>query len=135
MSNPLAVRGLHHVARLTKRLDESRAFYREVLGFVEIPRPGFNFEGAWLLLHGLQLHLIVDRSIPDGEGAIQTRDNHLAFEVDDIEAAERRLQDLKLSYKLNAQANTGVKQIFFRDPDGHHVEIASYGPTKMVGHW
>lgn len=32
-SAPLPLVGLHHVARVTSRLEESIAFYRDVLGF------------------------------------------------------------------------------------------------------
>ena len=39
----LPIRSLNHVGRLTKHLDESRAFYRDVLGFREIVRPNFDF--------------------------------------------------------------------------------------------
>lgn len=127
----LPIRFLHHVARVTRRLEESRAFYRDVLGFREMPRPELKFPGAWLFNYGLQIHLIVN----DGEGlpvagsptaAIETRDNHLAFLVDDIEAAEARLQSHGVAYRVNLQAATGLKQIFFRDPDGYHVEVAMY---------
>lgn len=127
----LPIKHLHHVARVTRRLEESRAFYRDVLGFREIPRPQLKFPGAWLFNYGLQIHLIVN----DGEGlpaagspigSIETRDNHLAFLVDDIEAAEARLKSHGVAYRVNQQAATGLTQIFFRDPDGYHVEVAMY---------
>ena len=130
MSASFALHGLHHVARVTKHLEASRAFYREVLGFAEIPRPAFSFGGAWLYNYGLQIHLIVDAAAADSTGPIQTRDNHLAFETGDIEAFERGLKARGIVYRVNFQAGTGVKQLFFRDPDGHHVEIGHYGPTR-----
>ncbi len=135
MNASLALRGLHHVARVTKRLEASRAFYCDVLGFAEIPRPAFSFAGAWLYNYGLQIHLIVDNAAAEAAGPIQTRDNHLAFETSDIEAFERTLQDRGIEYRVNFQAGTGVKQLFFRDPDGHHVEVGHYGPTRTEGAW
>lgn len=126
---PLPIRSLHHVARVTRHLDESRAFYRDVLGFEEIARPQLGFPGAWLFNYGLQIHLIVNQ--PSGEGhvaapTIETRDNHLAFLVEDVELVETRLKSHGVAYRVNHQSTTGLKQIFFHDPDGHHVEVACY---------
>lgn len=126
---PLELKGLHHIAVLTRRLDESRAFYRDLLGFREIPRPPFNFAGAWLWNYGLQIHLIVDERLPDAEGPINSRAHHLAFATPDVEAVERALGERSVPVRVNIQAGTGLKQLFFRDPDGHHIEVASYGPT------
>jgi glyoxylase I family protein len=129
-ASPLGLRGLHHVSLVVKRLEPSRAFYCDVLGFREIPRPAFSFGGAWLYNFGLQVHLIVDEQRAEPEGGIQTRDDHLAFETLDLEAAERHLQGHNIVYRVNFQAGTNVKQLFFRDPDGHHIEVAHYGPTQ-----
>jgi catechol 2,3-dioxygenase-like lactoylglutathione lyase family enzyme len=127
MISPLPLRALHHVARLTKRLDASRAFYRDVLGFREIPRPSLRFPGAWLAGYGLQIHLIVDESIEEPAGPIDTRANHLAFHTDDNGAIESLLAEHGVPYRVNVQSDTGLKQLFFRDPDGHHLEVATYG--------
>ncbi|HVC99041.1 MAG TPA: VOC family protein [Pirellulales bacterium] len=126
MTSPLPIKSLHHVARLTNQLEASRAFYRDVLGFREIPRPSLLFPGAWLHAYGLQIHLIVDKSIGGPEGPIDTRANHLAFYTDDVGAIEALLDAHGVAYRVNTQAETGLKQIFFRDPDGHHVEVATY---------
>jgi len=131
MATPLTIRGLHHVGRLTNHLEESRAFYRDVLGFREIPRPNFNFPGAWLFNYGLQIHLIVNKEIPPAEagGPIQTRHDHLAFMVEDLDAILVALKERKIPYRENFVADTNVKQIFFQDPDGHHIEVGIYPPT------
>lgn len=128
----LPIRSLNHVGRLTKHLDESIAFYRDVLGFQQIVRPNFDFPGAWLFNYGLQIHLIVNESIPDPEGPIQTRDGHLAFEVDDLATVERRLEELGIPFRKNTVAQTGRMQIFFRDPDGHHIEVGQYAPSQLI---
>jgi len=129
MSAPLPIRGLNHAGRLTKHLDASRAFYRDVLGFREIARPNFSFRGAWLFNYGMQIHLIEDESIPDAQGPIQTRESHLAFEVDDLATVERQLAAHAIEYRKNVVPERGTAQIFCRDPDGHHVEFGVYGPT------
>jgi catechol 2,3-dioxygenase-like lactoylglutathione lyase family enzyme len=51
---------LHHVALTTSDLERSRAFYRDILGLVEIERPPFSFPGAWFQVgDSWQLRLIV----------------------------------------------------------------------------
>jgi len=132
MSTALPIRSLNHVGRLTKHLEESKAFYRDVLGFQEIRRPNFDFPGAWLFNYGLQIHLIVNESIPDASGPIQTRDGHLAFEVDDLAEVKRRLEGLGIPFRENTVAQTGRMQIFFRDPDGHHIEVGQYAPSQPL---
>ncbi len=126
MPEPLPIRSLHHVARVTRHLDESRAFYRDVLGFREIPRPQLGFPGAWLFNYGLQIHLLVNDAPQGPRELIETRDNHLAFYVEDIDAVERLLDEHAVTVRVNIQRDTNLKQIFFHDPDGHHIEVASY---------
>ena len=131
MPDPLCIRGLHHIGRNTRRLEESRAFYRDLLGFREIERPNFDFAGAWLYNYGLQIHLIAKEEPASGvpEGEIQTRSEHLAWFVEDLDSVERLLTAHKVPYRTNQIADTGVKQLFFRDPDGYHIEVGSYPPT------
>lgn len=125
MATPLPIKSVNHLARTTRRLDESRSFYRDVLGFRELRRPNFSFPGAWLYNYGLQIHLIVDDQAPDPNGEISTTADHLALHVDNVDEAKRLLEEHRVSYRENVSA-AGIKQLFFRDPDGHHVEIATY---------
>ncbi len=75
------------------------------------------------------IHLIHNEAAPDPDGEIQTRGDHLALHTDDLAAAERLLQEHGIEYRKNTVADTGLVQLFCRDPDGHHVEIGSYPPT------
>ncbi|MGE0610152.1 MAG: VOC family protein, partial [Pirellulales bacterium] len=42
MPGTLPIQTINHLGRLTKRLQESRRFYCDVLGFREIRRPNFD---------------------------------------------------------------------------------------------
>ncbi len=120
------IQSLHHIARVTKDPEASAQFYIEVLGFRPIERPNFDFRGAWLLGYGLQIHIIESGTHDGGRNEnIDSRSNHLAFAVDDHEPVRQRLNELGINYieKVNAG---GIPQIFFQDPDGHHVEIGIY---------
>src|SRR6185503_3519354 len=106
MTGLLPITSLHHIARVTRRPSESIAFYRDVLGFQEIQRPGFNFRGAWLFNYGVQIHIIENASsAPDPERAIDSRGDHLAFHVTDIATAKEKLQ--LASIEFIEQVNAG----------------------------
>ena len=118
---------LNHVARTTKDLAASKRFYMEVLGCKEISRPNFSFRGAWLYVGGMQFHLIEDLEKADGTPAINTRDSHVAFSVEDVDAAEAHLKALGIVYKRQVIPGRGIHQIFFQDPDGWLIEFGKYG--------
>lgn len=120
--------GLHHVARVTDKPEESAKFYIDVLGFRPIQRPTFDFRGAWLLGYGVQIHIIENPPRAGGRNDdIDTRANHLAFAVEDHEPVRRRLAELGIPFVEKVNAG-GIPQIFFQDPDGHHIEIGIYPP-------
>lgn len=126
MPEPLPIRAINHLARTTRHLEESRKFYRDLLGFRELERPGFSFPGAWLYRHGLQIHLIVDETAPREKAPLSTRTDHLALHVDDTDEIERLLKAHGVEYRRNYVPQRDMTQLFFQDPDGHHIEIGHY---------
>jgi catechol 2,3-dioxygenase-like lactoylglutathione lyase family enzyme len=129
VTQPIPIKSINHLGRMTKRLEPSRKFYRDVLGFREVARPNFDFPGAWLFNYGMMIHLIYNEHAPDPDGEIQTRGDHLALHVDDVAAAEQLLKEHGVEYRKNVLADRGLIQIFCRDPDGHHVELSTYPAT------
>lgn len=126
---PLPITALHHISLVTRSAPASIAFYRDVLGFREVKRPNFDFPGAWLYNYGVQVHIIENPSqAPAAGGQIDSRANHHAFAVADVEPVKRQLAEWKIEFREQVNAG-GIRQIFFHDPDGHHIEIAVYGPT------
>ncbi len=119
---------LHHVSRQTQKLEETRRFYVEVLGFRELSRPGFNFAGAWLYGSGIQIHLIDEPFAAPG-GDANPRENHIAFQIADPDAAEAVLKERGIAYRRQ-KSLTGNEQIFFRDPEGWMIELGNY-PAEM----
>ena len=124
----LPIQHLHHIAVVTDDPEKSERFYVDVLGFRPIKRPNFNFRGAWLLGYGVQIHIIENSATPrERSEQIDTRANHLAFAVEDHEPVRERLNELGVTYHEQVNAG-GIPQIFFQDPDGHHIEIGIYPP-------
>jgi catechol 2,3-dioxygenase-like lactoylglutathione lyase family enzyme len=126
---PLPIVAVNHVGLMTRRLAESRAFYRDVLGFREVSRPNFNFAGSWLYNYGIMIHLIEHANAGEADGPIDTRANHLALHSDHLDQVERLLAERGIAYRKNMIVDRGIPQIFFRDPDGHHIEVGTYPPT------
>jgi catechol 2,3-dioxygenase-like lactoylglutathione lyase family enzyme len=120
---------LHHVSRQTLKLEETRKFYVDVLGFREISRPPFNFGGAWLYGAGIQIHLIEEPFTPQSMN-LNTRENHIAFAVADMEASEAALKAHGVEYRHNVVPERGTNQLFFKDPDGWMIELGPF-PKAM----
>lgn len=120
---------LHHVSRQTQCLDKTLKFYVHVLGFREISRPPFNFGGAWLYGAGIQIHLIEEPFAPQTMD-LNTRENHIAFQVEDMAASEEVLKAHGVEYRHNVVPERNVNQLFFKDPDGWMIELGPF-PNVM----
>ena len=72
------------------------------------------------------LHLIYDdqHTVPTGE--INTRGNHFAMQCEDIELAIRQLKEHKIEFVERVLPDHGYRQLFFRDADGHVVELGEW---------
>ena len=71
--------GVHHVAICVADAQKGLAFYRDVLGMTQLPRPDLG-PGYWLDAGGQQVHLMESDAQPPGA-------NHFAIRVDDIDVA------------------------------------------------
>lgn len=130
----MEIRKLDHAAMLVKDVERSSRFYGQVLGMEQIPRPStFNFPGAWLSKGSFQIHLIGEAEsgraaqvnpgyrrdeMARGYGA------HVAFEVDDLEAAMHHLRahDVEIVGGPRPRGD-GVQQLYICDPDGYIIEL------------
>jgi catechol 2,3-dioxygenase-like lactoylglutathione lyase family enzyme len=120
------ITSLNHVAVCVTDIARSKRFYSEVLGLKEVARPSFPFDGAWYeLADGRQFHLIVhDRPLTlRGTTEIDLRDGHLAFGVEDFDAAVAHLRTAAVECVVRPENVTPWKQIYFTDPDGNVIEL------------
>jgi len=114
---------LNHVAVHVAEVEKSCEFYQRVLQLEPIPRPAFNFPGAWFRLGQTQeLHLIGDRSKPVHS---HNRGTHFALLVDDIDAWEEHLKTTGYTFYPRKKRPDGAWQIFLIDPDGHYIELCT----------
>lgn len=125
---------LHHVSLITANLPEAVAFYVEVLGFSQIPRPSFPRAGAWLNAGGVELHLT---DFPQGSfrtsKTVGTDDVHFAMRVRDFGVLIDKLN--RHGYRddldepdakrliIKRQSLAGYSQLYLMDPDSHLIEL------------
>ncbi|WP_153556334.1 VOC family protein [Roseimaritima sediminicola] len=119
---------LNHVALHVADVPRSEAFYRDVLQLTAMPRPDFDFPGAWFRLGvDQELHLIGDRT---AETQSHPRGTHFALCVDDMDAWEEHLAKLEVERMPRKRRPDGAEQIFVVDPDGHWVELCCLPVTQ-----
>ncbi|MEZ4902730.1 MAG: VOC family protein [Spirosomataceae bacterium] len=120
----LTIKALNHVAIYVENVEKSTQFYQKILKLTPLPRPNFDFPGAWFQLGSAQeLHIIGIRTEPVISGS---RSNHFALEVADIQAWEQHLIAQKTTFRPPKARPDGVIQIFLQDPDGYWVELFAY---------
>jgi len=120
--NALTVIELNHIALYVRDLGVLTTFYSEVLGFPSLPRPAFDFAGAWFALGSQQLHLIEDTQNQDNE----RHSLHIAFLVQDAAAAAQTLKQRGVTLQRGPILRPdGAAQVFFHDPDGYLLEFTS----------
>ncbi len=114
---------LNHVALTVEDVDRSVDFYSRVMKLDSLPRPAFDFPGAWFRLGETQeLHLIGPRA---EKAFIGSRGNHFALLVDDIDAWDAQLTREGAQFVPKKPRPDGAFQIFVQDPDGHFIELCT----------
>ena len=117
----MQVTQLNHIALHVADVDRSVAFYAEVMQLPPLPRPAFDFPGAWFRLGTDQeLHLIGGRHEPTHG---HNRGNHVALAVDDLDQWENQLDAHGADRLPRRTRPDGAEQTFVRDPDGHVIEL------------
>lgn len=126
-NNPAPKATLNHIALYVMDLKVSTSFYRDIIGLDTIPEPFHDGKHTWFSI-GVKshLHLIQGAATP----LSHPKNTHLCFSVASVDAFTAVLQKNKISYENWAgEASTvtkrvdGVKQIYFKDPDGYWIEI------------
>jgi catechol 2,3-dioxygenase-like lactoylglutathione lyase family enzyme len=143
-------------------LDRSVAFYTEVLTFQKVSEREVtgdayeHLEGIFgLRMKTAQLRLgdefieLTEFLAPRGRPApVASRSNdlwfqHVAIIVSDMDRAYARLRERKVEHAStgpqrlpdsNPKAG-GIRAFYFRDPDGHPLEILSFPPDKGAAKW
>jgi catechol 2,3-dioxygenase-like lactoylglutathione lyase family enzyme len=133
--------GLAHVAIKAADLPATIAFYRQVLGLVELPRPPFGFPGAWLGTPDGEalVHLYAGERARNADGSVAVGSaavDHVSLWARGYEAQRRRFESLGLPYRSQPVPASDLVQLFVYDPNGVMLELTyrrSEEPGAVVG--
>ena len=123
------LKGFHHVAVICSDYQRAKAFYTEVLGFSVIDE---NYRAArdsykcdLVLPDGSQLELFSFADAPPRLSRPEAQGlRHLAFKVDDLDAAINQLSNKNVECEpIRVDEYTGKRFTFFQDPDGLPLEL------------
>jgi catechol 2,3-dioxygenase-like lactoylglutathione lyase family enzyme len=156
------VQAVESVAVTVSDMDRSLAFYEEVLGFVpesDVEVAGEAYEHLYgvfgLRLRTVRLRLgeehleLMQFLAPGGRPMpVDSRGNdgwfqHVALIVSDIDRAYARLRQFKVPQASSGPQRlpdwnpdaAGISAYYFRDPDGHFLEILQFPPGKGAAKW
>ena len=116
----MTVMALHHVqlAMPHGREDDARAFYVNVLGLVERPKPPSLAArgGAWFSSGSAELHLGVDKEF------IPAKKAHPALLVRDLRALAARCAAAGFAV-VSDEPLPGYDRVYVADPFGNRIEL------------
>jgi catechol 2,3-dioxygenase-like lactoylglutathione lyase family enzyme len=129
--------GLFHLAIKTADLSATRAFWIDVIGLLEAPRPDFGYPGAWLACPqpGGQaiIHVYAggpalgaDGKAPFGTSAI----DHVSLACVGFHAYRARFQKAGLDWREFPVPGTRLWQLFVYDPSGVQLELTFEGSAE-----
>ncbi|HBK05368.1 MAG TPA: glyoxalase [Acetobacteraceae bacterium] len=129
---------ISHILETSLYVDDlarSRDFYARVFGFVAVFRDdrmcAMEVPGEQVLL--LFQHGMTDRPSPTPGGVIPPHHGrgelHLAFAIPfgELAAWEAHLGSLEVPVESRVRWPRGGTSLYFRDPDGHSLEVATPG--------
>jgi catechol 2,3-dioxygenase-like lactoylglutathione lyase family enzyme len=111
--------GIHHVQICIAPGGEAaaRAFYCELLGLVEVPKPPVLAArgGFWLAAGDRQIHV-------NSEEGPRSKRAHVAYQVTGLDDWRRKLEAAGVTVK-DGEGLPGYRRFEFRDPFGNRVEF------------
>ncbi|CAM8924392.1 unnamed protein product [Rhodiola kirilowii] len=130
---------LNHISRASSDINRLAKFYQEILGFERIESPKLDFNIIWLSLppdHAVQIHIIErnpEVNLPEGashsaldhDPNFLRRGHHVCFSVSNFHSFLQTLMEKGIKTHESSQPGSKVKQVFFFDPDGNGLEVAS----------
>lgn len=140
-AQPLALRGIHHITLIATDLARTVSFYRDLLGMTLLKQtvndddPGAKhfFFGDPDATPGTMVTFLEYAGMDPGEIGAGTT-HHFALRAGTLEELEAWRAHLTAHGVQCTEVldRTYFSSIYFRDPDGHIVEIATDGPGLVI---
>jgi len=118
-------KSLHHVSLTVTSLEKAKYFYEKILCLKELPRPDFDFPGAWYQIENQQLHLIVypESQTIRKDKSLNSKEGHFALRVENYYDTLNWLKQNNVEIIEKPYGISGFAQIFCADPDGNLIEL------------
>jgi catechol 2,3-dioxygenase len=125
-----------HVVIKVRDVERSKQFFTDVMGLklmMELPK----LKMAFFASNGRDHHEIACIQVgadADRQHAKQIGLLHIAFRLDDEEHLKRAYKELKeKDVPIDFTVDHGItKSIYFRDPDGHQLEVYCDNPPEYI---
>ena len=122
----MELKGIDHVAVGVRDVKRSAKWYIEVLGFERLYDGAWNGVPTFVGKGNTGLALFPANQEPKTSAHREVRMLHLAFRASrkNFLAAQRELEERGIKFEF--QDHEISHSIYFRDPDGHALEITTY---------
>jgi len=139
----MKVTNLDHWSISTSRLEETRAFFVDILGLEVGARPKLKTNGYWLYSGGLSFVHLIEKGSGDPETAVEDvaedggssrsvvesgLDDHIAFNVSDSYTVVDYMKEKGIDYWDRLLPDRPLYQVFVKDPNGLIIELNDYAP-------
>ena len=122
----MQLEGIDHLAMGVRNIEQSAQWYIDVLGFERLHDGMWNGVPIFIGLGTTAIALFPANQEPKTSPHREIRMLHLAFRAnrENFLGAQRELE--KRGIKFEFQDHEIAQSIYFRDPDGHQLEITTY---------
>jgi lactoylglutathione lyase len=118
---------LNHIAVYVADLKIATDFYKNVFDLEIIPEPFHDGRHTWFSIGPAgHLHIISGAKV----NLPHDKNEHLCFSVASVDEFVKKLKAMKIDFESWAGEKQGitnrvdgVKQVYFKDPDGHWLEV------------
>jgi catechol 2,3-dioxygenase-like lactoylglutathione lyase family enzyme len=105
-------------------IDRLRAFYRDILGMHDGPRPAFSFPGYWMYAAGRPVVHIVGHADKAAVPVAPTAAfGHIAVRCTGFAAMRAHLERHAIPHRSNIVPGQKLAQLFLHDPMGVMIEL------------
>ena len=120
MIGTIRLRRVNHLTYCVRDKERATKFWVDVLGVKEIPSMVDSDHIVWLQLpSGTMVHLI------EGDVAPSVPSHHGAFEVEDIEEAQKYMHANNVETTDITTRHDGQRVFFIEDTEGNRIEICT----------
>ena len=120
MTGTIRLRRVNHLTYCVKDKERATRFWVDTLGVKEIPSMVDSDHIVWLQLpSGTMVHLI------EHEDAPSEPSHHGAFEVEDIDEAQKYMRERGVETTDITQRHDGQRVFFIEDTEGNRIEICT----------